>query len=114
MRPSRASKNKPRRAPRLKGTTAQRFVRVALRRIGRALGQLAGQARPQDAYFRLEIILDHDSREGTGVMVLTLLSCRAPEGEALEQRVLEIPPRRIDDLRKALEALLPKGPERVQ
>jgi hypothetical protein len=107
-------KPKPRRAPRPKSIAGQRFARIAVRRISRTLRQLAGQVRPQDAYFRLEIILDHDSREGTGVMVLTLLSCPAPEGEALEQRILEVPPRRVADLQTALKALLPKGPERVQ
>jgi hypothetical protein len=92
---------------------AAEFQRV-FRRLNVVLRRLLAEVPPGHKYFKLELLGDYDPADKAGVLFLRLLSCPAAHGEALEQTALEVPPRRVADLRKALEALLPKGPGTIQ
>jgi hypothetical protein len=81
------------------------FSRHFRRRLNVMLRHVLAEAPPSHRYFKLELLGDYDPRDKGGVLFVRLLSCPVTHGKALEQTALEVPPRRMADLRKALEEL---------
>jgi hypothetical protein len=93
------------RKPKPLPSAALDFSRHFRRRLNVMLRRLLAEVPAGHRCFKLELLGDFDPVDKGGVLFVRLLSCPVAHGKALEQTALEVPPRRMADLRKALEGL---------